>query len=469
MGRSAPGYGRGMGDGLVGLPLKGNFAESELFHVPLAILPPPRVNRPKCLVMFGSGREAAIPRIRDILRWPAPWGNTTANLCATNMFSAAAPAPRPSHISGEPTATFFRPTPNGSSRESDWQRISYENLLPACFICEPVACAGFLSEVIYGLSQIRKSLPSKFLYDEEGSRLFTEICELEEYYPTRIENQILQDNIFEIAGLVGSSCRLVEFGSGTSAKTRHLLTYLAELSSYVPIDISGAQLRESAGQLAREFPHLEICPVEADYCEISKLPGTNRDSDKTVAFFPGSTIGNFEPKEAVGFLRNIASICGIGGGLLVGVDRKKDRRILEPAYNDRKGVTARFNLNILARANRELGADFDLKSFRHHAPYIEALGRIEMRLVSTAPQTVHVDSRNFSIEEGECITTEYSYKYTLPGFAGLASKAGFEVVKSWEDDNQLFSVLFLRVRHLPTAFGNGNGFVEFTSRPGESA
>lgn len=326
--------------------------------------------------------------------------------------------------------------------------------LPAS-IDEAPACAGFLSEVVRGLSQTRKSLPCKFLYDDEGSRLFSEICELEEYYPTRIEDQILRDNIFEIAGLIGNGCRLVEFGSGTSAKTRHLLTYLPKMASYVPIDISGAQLRESAGQLAREFPHLEICPVEADYCELSGLPlsGANRKPDRTVAFFPGSTIGNFEPHEAVRFLRNVASICGIGGGLLIGVDRKKDRQILEPAYNDRKGVTAKFNLNILVRANRELGADFDLKSFRHHAPYVEELGRIEMRLVSTCPQTVHIDSRDFGIEAGECITTEYSYKYTLPGFAGLALKAGFELVKSWEDDNQLFSVLFLRAQRPPVFNG----------------
>ena len=328
--------------------------------------------------------------------------------------------------------------------------------LPAS-ICEPTPCAGFLSEVINGLSQTQKSLPCKFLYDEEGSRLFTEICKLEEYYPTRIENQILLQNIFEIAGLIGSSCRLVEFGSGTSAKTRHLLTHLSELSSYVPIDISGAQLRESANHLAREFPGLEICPVEADYCGISELPGTNREPSRTVAFFPGSTIGNFEPDDAVRFLRNIGLICGIGGGLLIGVDRKKDKRILEPAYNDCKGVTARFNLNILARANRELGADFDLKSFRHWAPYNAALGRIEMRLVSTCPQTVHVDSQKFGIEDGECITTEYSYKYTLAGFARLAARAGFELVKSWEDHNDLFSVLFLRVKRLPNAFEGSFG------------
>ena len=165
-----------------------------------------------------------------------------------------------------------------------------------------------------------------------------------------------------------------------------------------------------------------------------------------MAFFPGSTIGNFDPVAAVGFLRNIAFLCGSGGGLLIGVDRKKPKRILEPAYNDRKGVTAKFNLGILARANRELGADFDLSAFRHHAPYNETHGRIEMHLVSERAQTVHLDSQEFRFEEGEYITTEHSYKYTLPGFAGLALRAGFELVRNWEDRNHLFSVLFLRVR-----------------------
>lgn len=311
---------------------------------------------------------------------------------------------------------------------------------------------GFLSEVVAGLSRPHKMLPCKYLYDEQGSNLFNEICELEEYYPTRTENQILRKNISEIAGLIGWGCRLVEFGSGTSAKSRYLLTHLPYMSGYIPIDISGPQLLESAAQLAREFPKLEISPLEADYGEIVELPRTRRRPCRTVAFFPGSTIGNFEPNEAVPFLSNIASLCGGDGALLIGVDRKKEKRILERAYNDRQGVTAKFNLNLLARANRELGADFDLSSFRHRAPYNESLGRIEMHLVSTRPQIVHLDSQEFSFDEGEYITTEYSYKYTLQGFAGLALRAGFELVKSWEDRNHFFSVLFLRVRRPQTMF-----------------
>ena len=304
----------------------------------------------------------------------------------------------------------------------------------------------FCPKSVAGLSRPQKTLPCKFLYDEEGSRLFNEICELEEYYPTRTENQILRDNINEIASLIGSECRLVEFGSGSSTKTRHLLTHLPSMSGYIPIDISGPQLLESAAQLAGEFPGLEINPLEADYGEISEIPDTKRKPRRTVAFFPGSTIGNFDPVAAVAFLRNIAFLCGSDGGLLIGVDRKKPRQILEPAYNDRKGVTAKFNLGILARANRELGADFDLSAFRHHAPYNETHGRIEMHLVSKRAQIVNLDSQEFRFEEGEYITTEHSYKYTLPGFAGLALRAGFELVRNWEDRNHLFSVLFLRVR-----------------------
>ena len=325
-------------------------------------------------------------------------------------------------------------------------------ILSSPSIGHPTSRGGFLSEAVAGLSRPQKMLPCKYLYDQQGSGLFNEICELEEYYPTRTENQILGKNITEIAGLVGWGCRLVEFGSGTSAKSRYLLTHLPYMSGYIPIDISGPQLLESAAQLAREFPKLEINPLEADYGEILELPRTRRKPRRTVAFYPGSTIGNFEPNEAVAFLNNIASLCGRDGALLIGVDRKKERRILERAYNDRKGVTAMFNLNLLARANRELGADFDLSSFRHRAPYNESLGRIEMHLVSTRPQIVRLDSQEFSFDEGEYITTEYSYKYTLQGFAGLALRAGFELVKSWEDRNHLFSVLFLRVRRPPTVF-----------------
>jgi dimethylhistidine N-methyltransferase len=319
-------------------------------------------------------------------------------------------------------------------------------------IARSVSPDDFFAEALSGLSQHHKTLPCKFLYDEEGSRLFNQICGLDEYYPTRTENQILRDNIREIAALISGGCRLVEFGSGASTKTRHLLTHISAISSYVPIDISGTQLLESSARLAREFPHLEIHPVEADYSQISELPCVGPKPTRTVAFFPGSTIGNFEPEDAVDFLCNIASLCGIGGELLIGIDRKKDVRVLEPAYNDRKGITARFNLNILVRANRELGADFDLSSFRHRAQYNERFGRIEMHLVSKRPQVVHLNSHVFSFGQGEYITTEHSYKYSLPGFTSLALRAGFELVKSWEDRNHLFTVLLLRVTKHPTAF-----------------
>jgi dimethylhistidine N-methyltransferase len=319
-------------------------------------------------------------------------------------------------------------------------------ILPLPPLDRSQSCDDFLTEVIAGLSRPQKKLPCKFLYDEEGSRLFNEICELEEYYPTRTENKILRDNINEIASLIGSECRLVEFGSGNSTKTRHLLAHLPGMCAYIPIDISGPQLLESAIQLAGEFPGLEICPLEADYEEISEIPPTERKPKRTVAFFPGSTIGNFEPIAATAFLRKIALLCGHDGGLLIGVDRIKPRQILEPAYNDRKGVTAKFNLGILARVNRELGADFDLSAFHHRAPYNEIHDRIEMHLVSRREQIVHLDSQEFRFEPGEHIITEHSYKYTLRSFARLALKAGFELVRNWEDTDHLFSVLFLRVR-----------------------
>lgn len=323
----------------------------------------------------------------------------------------------------------------------------------AAFLSRPVSAtvarSSFLAEVLAGLSQPQKTLPCKLFYDEKGSRLFNEICELKEYYPTRTENQILRDNVNEIADFIGCGCRLVEFGSGTSAKTRHLLTHLQKVAGYCPIDIFGAQLLESAAQLAMEYPYLEISALEADYTEIVSLPHTKRKPQRTVAFFPGSTIGNFEPAAAVAFLRNIAHLCECNGGLLIGVDRQKDRRIIEAAYNDRKGITAEFNLNILERANRELGADFDLSSFEHRAPYNPAHGRIEMHLVSTRPQIVHLGSHQFSFDPDEYIITEYSYKYTVTRFAELAHRAGFDLVKSWEDENHLFSVLYLRVKQSP--------------------
>jgi dimethylhistidine N-methyltransferase len=304
----------------------------------------------------------------------------------------------------------------------------------------------FFREASIGLLQPQKTLPCKFLYDDQGSDLFNQICDLDEYYPTRTETAILRNHIREIAEVIGPGCRLVEFGSGTSTKTRMLPEHLADLASYTPIDISSAQLFDSCEKLGTEFPALEILPLAADYTDSLQLPESETPAQKVVAFFPGSTIGNFEPHAAISFLRRIACLCGRDGGLLIGVDLIKDRRRLEAAYNDRKGVTAAFNLNLLARANRELGSDFDLSSFRHWAIYDEALGRIEMRLVSLRPQVVRLANREFFFGKDEYITTEYSYKYSLPRFTKLARSAGFEVLNVWVDSNKLFSVQYLGVR-----------------------
>jgi dimethylhistidine N-methyltransferase len=320
------------------------------------------------------------------------------------------------------------------------------SLLPSRVVPVESDNKEFLREAAVGLLQPQKTLPCKFLYDDQGSQLFNQICDLDEYYPTRTETAILRDNIRGIAEVIGPECRLVEFGSGTSTKTRLLLEHLDDLVSYTPIDISSGQLFDSCQKLERDFPALEILPVAADYTDPLELPELQTPAQKVVAFFPGSTIGNFKPHEAVSFLQRIADLCGPGGGLLIGVDLSKDRRLLEAAYNDREGVTAEFNLNLLTRANRELGSDFDLGSFRHQAVYDEALGRIEMRLVSLRPQVVRLANREFFFGEDEYITTEYSYKYSLPKFTNLARRAGFEVLNVWVDGNNWFSVQYLSVR-----------------------
>jgi dimethylhistidine N-methyltransferase len=320
------------------------------------------------------------------------------------------------------------------------------SLLPSPVVQVESDYKEFLKEAVVGLLRPQKTLPCKFLYDDRGSELFNQICDLDEYYPTRTETAVLRDNIREIAEVIGPECRLVEFGSGTSTKTRLLLEHLDDLVSYTPIDISSAQLFDSCQKLESDFPALEILPMAADYTDHLELPESETSAQKVVAFFPGSTIGNFKPNEAVSFLQRIAHLCGRGGGLLIGVDLSKDRRLLEAAYNDREGVTAEFNLNLLARANRELGGDFDLCSFHHRAIYDELRGRIEMRLVSLRPQVVRIAGQEFFFGEDEYITTEYSYKYSLPKFTNLARRAGFEVLNVWVDSNKWFSVQYLGVR-----------------------
>ena len=310
---------------------------------------------------------------------------------------------------------------------------------------EPAA-DSFREEVISGLSKIPKRLPCKYFYDERGSRLFDEICGLEEYYPTRTETGILEDNISEITSLLGSDCLVVEFGSGFGIKTRMLLDNLVSPAAYIPIDIDKSVLISSTKQLRDEYPELEVLPVCADFNGSIKLPPVTMESEKTVAFFPGSTIGNFLPSEAVRFMKNVATLCGEEGGLLLGVDTKKDVEILERAYNDSEGVTAEFNLNLMTRIKNEFDADFSLDSFTHQAVYNQEHGRIEMHLVSREEQVLGLDDASVELEKGERIITEYSYKYERDDFERLADEAGFSISNVWVDENNMFSVQYLRVK-----------------------
>jgi dimethylhistidine N-methyltransferase len=304
---------------------------------------------------------------------------------------------------------------------------------------------SFLEETIAGLSQSPRLLPCKFFYDERGAELFQKICELPEYYITRTELKILRLHGAEIASMLGSQIELIGLGTGAGTKTRILLEELHEPAVYVPIDISKEQLQKSTARFHENFPKLEILPVCADYLERFELPLPRRPSLRSVVYFPGSTIGNFEPGAATEFLRRLVDLSGDGGGLLIGVDLQKDRHVIEAAYNDGAGVTAEFNLNLLARANRELGADFDLRHWRHRAIYNSSAGRIEIYLISETEQSVRIDDRQFHFQNGEKILTEYSYKHTPEGFAALARKAGFEFEKMWTDEARLFGIFYFIV------------------------
>ena len=298
-------------------------------------------------------------------------------------------------------------------------------------------------EVWEGLQKPQKELPSKLFYDERGSQLFEQICELPEYYPTRVEQAIMETHVKEMTKLMGEECLLIEYGSGSSKKTRTLLEHLPQAAGYVPIDISKEHLQQSSAAIAAAYPDLEVLPVCADYESDFYLPKPSTQAARHVTYYPGSTIGNFHPPEAIAFLRQIRNICGLRSDLLIGVDLKKDKDILHDAYNDRAGVTADFNLNILVRLNRELGADFALEQFQHEAFYNEEAGRIEMHLVSLCEQTVRLDEHSFFFDADERIWTESSYKYTLNEFANLAEQAGFKPTKVWTDPERLFSVQYL--------------------------
>jgi len=302
-----------------------------------------------------------------------------------------------------------------------------------------------ISEVLKGLSKDQMELSCKYFYDEKGSALFDKICELEEYYPTRTELQIMNDNIDGIKSILGDNILLVELGSGSSIKTRLLLEHLSNLAAYIPVDISSEHLLKTAENLRNDFPQINIHPLIADYNKPFQLPKIKEDFNRITVYFPGSTIGNFTPKQAKNFIGRIAKIIGSKGALLIGVDLKKDKKILEAAYNDRNGITAEFNLNILKRLNNEIDSNFDVNKFIHHAFYNENAGRIEMHLKCLEKQNVKIDGITMTFDKGDDILTEYSYKYTLKEFKELVSDI-FTVKQVWVDKNNLFSVQYMEVK-----------------------
>lgn len=302
----------------------------------------------------------------------------------------------------------------------------------------------FRDDVLNGLRQRVKALPSKYFYDERGSKLFEKITELPMYYPTRTELAILTRSGHEIAERLGPNCLLVEYGSGISTKARIVLKHLAEPAGYLSVDISRESLLEAALEVAETYPALPVYAVCADYMNTFTLPEVG--GERTVVFFPGSTIGNLTPAVAESFLHRIAERIGMDGRLLIGVDLKKDRETLEAAYNDPQGITAAFNKNLLTRINRELDGDFDLELFDHRATYNQAHGRVEMHLVSRIRQDVQVGGERIPFQDGETIHTENSYKYDLEGFSERADAAGLSVEHVWTDERRLFSVQLLQVK-----------------------
>jgi dimethylhistidine N-methyltransferase len=312
----------------------------------------------------------------------------------------------------------------------------------------------FLLAVRYGLRQRQRAIPPKYFYDARGSQLFDLICTTAEYYLSRIETGILNEFGAQMAELIGKSCVLIELGSGSATKTPLLLRHLADDAMYVPIDICEPYLLQSTQRLRTMFPAMHMRPLRADYTRLLSSALDDFASRRRVNFFPGSTIGNSTPDEAVQLLRHVAQLSGSNGALLIGVDCKKSPDLLNAAYNDASGYTAAFNLNLLARMQRELGAQLDLDSFAHYAFYNAALGRIEMHLVSQRRQIIRLGSESFHFKEGETIHTENSYKYTAQEFQQLARESGWHPKMLWTDRDGLFNVHYLSLsdtepRYLP--------------------
>jgi dimethylhistidine N-methyltransferase len=301
----------------------------------------------------------------------------------------------------------------------------------------------FGKDVIDGLSQTPKKLLPKYFYDSTGSRLFEEITQLPEYYPTRTEMGILRDNAAALADLIPRGAALIEFGAGSAVKAKILLEAAPHIAAYVPVDISAEFLADEASRLRRDIPRVQVHPVAVDFTRPFVLPAAVKDRPRA-GFFPGSTIGNFEPREATAFLRQAGDILGANSTLIVGADRVKDVKVLEAAYNDAAGVTARFNLNLLTRINRELGGNVDVSRFRHFARYNHALARVEMHLESRVRQTIEVLGYPFQFDAGETIHTESSHKFTVETFSQQAHNAGWDVSNVLSDASDNFSVYILR-------------------------
>jgi dimethylhistidine N-methyltransferase len=302
---------------------------------------------------------------------------------------------------------------------------------------------NFREDVLHGLRGLEKQIPCKYFYDEAGSLLFERITRLKEYYLTPAELGIMRRHASKMASLLGKNCLLIEYGSGSSLKTRLLLNHLKAPAAYMPVDISGEHLRQSAAALAERYPEIRLVPICADFTSPAQLPVNSGLPKHRVVYFPGSTIGNFTPEAAVDLLRQSARLCGPGGGLLMGVDLKKNPATIEAAYNDSQGVTAAFNFNLLVRINRELGADFQINQFWHHAFYNPREGRIEMHLVSHRNQRVHIGDEEIIFNDGETIRTEYSYKYSMRDLQNLAADSGFTIRHQWVDKRKYFCVVYL--------------------------
>lgn len=302
---------------------------------------------------------------------------------------------------------------------------------------------GFEHDLLTALRKRPRTIAPKYFYDAQGSALFDRICDLPEYYPTRTELGILREHAGEIADLMGPHAELIEFGAGSLQKVRILLDAMDSPGRYLPIDISSEHLSQSASVLQHEYPWLDVQPVVGDYTQHIALPAPRSPYARRIGFFPGSTIGNCSPQEALSFLQGAARLLR-GGALILGADLIKDPAVLHAAYNDAQGVTAQFNLNLLARANRELGANFDLAGFSHSAFYNAPHQRVEMHLLSQRAQQIDVRGRQFSIEEGETLHTENSHKFTLDGLRQLATRAGFAPGKVWTDPSNWFSVMWLQ-------------------------